>query len=504
MPNIKDYLANGLTFMSDKSGVHPRDAAGNIILKDYDKNDVSTYIDNPTLLIEKNKFNYTVESVNRLIETRFQYFQFPVIVNTSTAVPELNFDDVDGAVNDPFAFDNDIISGRFRVVPNVDAYGQSVTYHRVNTSYASDWFKNGAGQDSGFKRLQFTTNEFAEAGYPGTYLITKDRIDYLKSKNKTIRFRIFIQFRSSRFDGKTNTGFVAKLNRREGNIGWTGGFYNGRRQPVLYTEDNGIFGTNEYPCLYMEYVLHPNDTWEDYRYEIEVVTGNPSWVLTDNCLWEVDMVDIPTLDPSDRPLWGNSDGPTNISPTKNYGVYDIGSKTELRNGNGKTIGRRNDNNSGFVMLGQLADDVNSVQSSIDQFQAYLQSKILQATVINTTKTAGLRAQVSILNVKLEFAKTKLKTALKTVSVNNPIAVAIQKSIDEHRTKIKTLQTEIDTIMNSDSGLKSALAQITILETQLQKLEDKFVTNLTQEDRLKLQQQYDATKKALLELKSKYK
>ena len=66
------YLQNGLTYVSNNNSIHPRDEAGNIILNEAVTN-------NPLLIIEPNKIEYTTRSVIRTVKTNFEYFKFPEI-----------------------------------------------------------------------------------------------------------------------------------------------------------------------------------------------------------------------------------------------------------------------------------------------------------------------------------------------------------------------------------------------------------------------------------------
>ena len=66
------YLKNGLTVTSDNTSIHPRDAAGNIILQEGSDT-------NPLLIVEPTATKISNNSVLKILNTRFEYFKFPVI-----------------------------------------------------------------------------------------------------------------------------------------------------------------------------------------------------------------------------------------------------------------------------------------------------------------------------------------------------------------------------------------------------------------------------------------
>jgi len=330
------YLKEGLTVLSNHPDVHPRDKNGNIVLIENQEN-------NPYLIIEPNRFNYTTESVVKVVDTRFNFYTFPV----STNIEEIDFD-LDTGLDDINFEEADFITSRFTLPVKIDNMGQPDPWIRIGTSYDSNHFYNGEKNQKGYTRLPFETGDKGDE--PGCFTLTKDIISYLKRKNKTIRFKIIAQFNSSLIytynDPKSqyynsSTTFNMKLNRLERNEGWTNIFFNRKRQPIVTTEDNdpryGGYGENLWPMLYMEYILHPTDMWPDYSYYVEVEAGAPSWVNARSTFWEVDIVDIPSNSVEDRPIFGNNDGNTNES-YRNYGIYAIGNKSELKNGLDEKIG----------------------------------------------------------------------------------------------------------------------------------------------------------------------
>jgi hypothetical protein len=65
------YKTGGLTVTSNNTSIIPRDGAGNIILRENEQN-------NPLLIIEPVDTTILLESVLKVLDTRFEYFKFPV------------------------------------------------------------------------------------------------------------------------------------------------------------------------------------------------------------------------------------------------------------------------------------------------------------------------------------------------------------------------------------------------------------------------------------------
>ena len=332
------YPDKGLTWISDLASVHPRDAAGNIILQESGS-------DNPLLIIEPVKFDFTVESIKKVIETRFNFFQFPVTTVAGTGIKELNTDI--GA----FEFELDPITKKFEVPPFIDDAGQLGTYQRIGTSYTSNWFYNGGQDQKGYTRIPFSTDNGQ-----GSIEITAAMLDYVKSKNQVIKFTVFFQVVSSfQFEYNKdpkgwNTSFRMMLSRTEAYDNWEP--WNGSTsQPVIYTEDTGrlgfdpvtnkpwvvpgetdangnpvpmagLFGQNDYPGLYLEYIIDPNTEKPGRKYFIQTMAGAPSWILSDSARWDVTAIDRPNY----QTLYGN--------------VLNIGPNSQLHTGNDIIIATR--------------------------------------------------------------------------------------------------------------------------------------------------------------------
>ena len=74
------YINNGLTFVSNNTDIVPRDANGNVIVQD------GSYI-----VVETNLFNIDNVSALKVLDTAFNYFKFPVSVNTNLIDVDTNF-----------------------------------------------------------------------------------------------------------------------------------------------------------------------------------------------------------------------------------------------------------------------------------------------------------------------------------------------------------------------------------------------------------------------------
>ena len=290
------YYSLGMTYMSDNQSIIPRDLAGNILFEE------SAPV-KPLLIIEPVAEQITTISTLRVLDTAFQYYKFPVSVNMTTSSIDLDTD---------FELEEqDLISTRYTIPPTFDAQNQPQTYLRISTSTNTTWFTNpdwDAEQTatSGPRRLPFVGPEQQELG---TYTITQNTLDTLRAKNQTLKFTIKTQFTSQNKTG--NVGFRMIIGRAMPESWRSNGFLY-----ELYTETKGILQIGEYPVLELEYVLDIiNDAAAYDKYEITVVSGANSWVLSDNCYWKIDVIDIPTT-PS-------------LTGKIGYGVYSFGGNSRL-------------------------------------------------------------------------------------------------------------------------------------------------------------------------------
>lgn len=80
------YRQEGLTYLSNNINIMPRDEAGNIIMNEGVDN-------NPLLIIEAAAEKVTTNSLLRVLDTRFQYYKFPVQVRSTGSLNlDINLD----------------------------------------------------------------------------------------------------------------------------------------------------------------------------------------------------------------------------------------------------------------------------------------------------------------------------------------------------------------------------------------------------------------------------
>jgi hypothetical protein len=284
------YRADGLSYISNNESIIPRDGAGNIVMAESSSM-------NPLLIIDTVTEQITTKSALRILDTSFQYYKFPATIRPISNIEDLVVD---------LDFESDSIAARFTIPAGIDAQGQPLTYQRIATSYSDNWFTNGGENTEGRSRLPFAGGNQAEIG---SYTITPDVLEALRTRNKTLKFTIQAQFNTA--DDQT-TGFTLTLARSMPEVWRSEGLLY-----ELYSESNGDFGTNEYPFFQLEYVIDIiNDAAPYDKYFIEVSSDNRSWVLTENCFWKIDVIDIP-ITPS-------------LTGTIGHGAYFFGSSTTLR------------------------------------------------------------------------------------------------------------------------------------------------------------------------------
>lgn len=287
-----EYTTNGLTYKSDDTNIIPRDSAGSIIIEPTGNKNI--------LVIEPIVKRISNNSFLKVYNTAFQYYKFPVAtIESADSGLDVNLD-LDFI---------DTISTRYTIPYQEYPAGKPNSYHKLNTSYESDWFTGDSNiKLSGFIELPFTgPNQLT----PYTFTLTPDTIDILRNSNKTIKFFIQMQGNSS---VTGNTAFEMKLIRKNAEL------YRNPDLALLHTETKGQYNSGDYPVLSMEYVLDLNEIYQYDTFSVQAVAGAPSWYLGDNTVWNIDLIDIP------------ENGET--------GVVSISSKTSLKiNGNTVIDGR---------------------------------------------------------------------------------------------------------------------------------------------------------------------
>ena len=265
------YIKDGLTVVSNNTDIIPRDVNGNIVVQS------GSY-----MVIEPNSFNFDSNRMLSVLDTRFNYFSFPVQITSNPIDVDVNFD-----------FDN--ISAKYIIPVPTDSQGQPQNLQRIDLSYTgSNWYYGDRPSNGGLKELQFTGGIQENVN---SYTITEDVFNTLKQQNKTLKFTIQIQWRSST---PGRTGFVTEISRRNPKN------YNPLPVPFKIYKEQGStpsgqysstnpygFNDNGYPFLQLTYIVDMNNTFKGDVYTIKNESGNPSWVLAENCSWDIDIVDIP-------------------------------------------------------------------------------------------------------------------------------------------------------------------------------------------------------------------
>lgn len=311
------YYVNGLTHVSNNTTLLPRDTAGNITIEPSSSN---------LLVIEPIVDKVTTTSVLKVIDTSFKYYKFPVATVPLRLDVDLNIADSE-----------EILYTSLTLPISVDSKNQINDLDRISTSYDSGWFYNDAQITKGYKSLPFQGGVQPK---PNSYTITKEGLDLLREKNKTLKFKIQLQFNSLT---PSRTSISIKLKRTNPK------FYRSFKEVILYSESNvnnniGFAGIsfnnnpydftspNDYPYFFMEYYVDMTDIVEGDSYYIEAVSGGETWCLNSNGFWDIEPVDIPT-----QPgYYGyNSDS------YKNAGVYYISPNTVLRDMDNNDIGIKN-------------------------------------------------------------------------------------------------------------------------------------------------------------------
>jgi hypothetical protein len=262
---IAKYETNGLTYISDNSDILPRDKAGNIIAT----SDTSS---NSLIIIEPVTTIYTMESALNVFDTRFKYFKFPT--NTIAALEtDINIDTTD--------FESDLlrrlIEQDLEIPYEEDRFGIGTGFRRLNTTFPSSWFTNGAEViNGGAQVLPFQGPGITETG---RYQITNDVVNVLQGTGKTIQFNIQLQSNSQ---GNANTSYTLELYRFSKVNGSARSF-----NPKIQVKTTGT----GYPVLQITYKIDPQDLLDKDVYDVRAVAGNPAWYLRDQTYWNISLVD---------------------------------------------------------------------------------------------------------------------------------------------------------------------------------------------------------------------
>jgi len=148
---------------------------------------------------------------------------------------------------------------------------------------------------------------------------------------------------------------------------------------------------------------------KDDMYWVDCVTSNPSWILTDSCFWDIDVIDIPKT----KSLWG---APV-FGNNKKSGVYDFGfgQKTRLsdRFGNTKLV----------INNGKIVN-VEVINSQITKLKRELRE--IRAEAAKALASSGLL----LIQKKPAAAKLKKKEYDDLIAKAKQISNALQKLTNE--------------------------------------------------------------------------
>ena len=160
------YIREGLTYVSNDTNIIPRDSAGNILMQEGSTT-------NPLLIIDPVTERISTKSALRVLDTRFQYYKFPVQVRAiSSGSAEIDLTDELATFETP---DIDLIYARYKPEDDYVAPVASTNFEsRPFTGTAMDEVVEGLPQQS-----------------RNLYTITKD----IKNSNKDLRFRIKMNHR---------------------------------------------------------------------------------------------------------------------------------------------------------------------------------------------------------------------------------------------------------------------------------------------------------------------
>jgi len=165
-PNLF-YQTNGLTALSNDPSIMPRDTAGNVVITE-------NSLENPYLVIETVTRKIDKKSFLNTVETRFNYFSFPAIIEPTSSIDLVSFE-TSSILIDP-------VYARFK--PTED---RSILSNGIPAGILMDQTVDGLLQQT-----------------PNAYTITKE----IKASGKDLRIRAKIQYRN---DGPKNKVFFTMI-----------------------------------------------------------------------------------------------------------------------------------------------------------------------------------------------------------------------------------------------------------------------------------------------------
>ena len=260
------YIDNGLVYMSASPTISNRDRNGNIILHEIIQNSEKT---NQKLYIEPTVTYYSNRSVLRNIDTQFNYFEFPPIVNiVDTDVPTPNIDNITDQLL------QDLINAKFIPDPNIKWFLFAPSYKLTDRSY-------------GYQKLNFSTilNGIPQVE-PSTYRITQELID----SGNDLQFRVKVSAHNQLLVGSLNRrGTIANIVYRM-TLNLRAEQY--RPTPANVPISRITIPPKGYDLLELVYTvknseMRLNDVWEVTGKADDATNG---YYQSDQSFWEVTMV----------------------------------------------------------------------------------------------------------------------------------------------------------------------------------------------------------------------
>jgi len=276
----QEYIANGLTFISNNPLVNKRNTAGNLLFEENSQNNENIYIES---IIE----TYTNKSFIEAVDTQFNYFKFPAIIGVDSTLDltfNANFDVTDTGV--------DPVSG-FHVINTVDANGVQLGDYIDMTPFS---YNSDGMNDVLFNKTLGGAPIDADLN---AVVLTPEKIKYVRETNQAIKITVRTTFRPQT---ENNTGFVLGLQRKMPVVSrdWpanAGGLYRKRVYDYETSAQQGggvvqdHFDT--YIGLKIVYVIDPDDMFDYDQYVVDNISGGPGWYLRQTAFLQFDLIDDP-------------------------------------------------------------------------------------------------------------------------------------------------------------------------------------------------------------------
>lgn len=340
--NNAKYDLHGINVESNNPDVVARNNAGFVVVQQTSS----------LLVIEGIDVKYTNASVIPLLNTRFEYFKFPVTVTpTGSFGIDFNIDDVLSTQTETI---------RLTLPVELDANQQPSEWIKTDSVLPSVWYYGGTQQSNGFKQIPFSgANQTAVNGY----MITKDTLELLVKQNKTLKFTCKVQYQSARptIDRAYHDLTLSRTNMQSGARNFNLNTFTIRAVsnagPV--SAQSNVYGVsnNAYPIIEVSYFVNMADTraGDIYRWlTVSNAAASPlagGWMSTGTSYWDIEIVDVPT---------GNY-----LLP----GIYDIAPDNILYKNNDVStiVAKRVASTNNQLIVTGLDDDMTNTTNTYDPF-----------------------------------------------------------------------------------------------------------------------------------------